>query len=212
MEEFKNIISTSIRKELTNFFWESKDKHYQTRTMLKIREPWNEITKELLEPILSNIMNTRNNLGDNYFYHKYSYLPHCECGYDNKESYNVLIPLELENAKDDQYFIIFDQLFLHIGNTFCGDLEISDFDHNKLYRGRIKDEDADNLTHKNIDLQFYKTYLESKSRSRELFWGLSGNVFNWEPGNVIIFDSRHIHCSGKMNCDAKLGLSLRFEQ
>ena len=63
-----------------------------------------------------------------------------------------------------------------------------------------------------IDLQFYKTYLESKSRSRELFWGLSGNVFSWEPGNVIIFDSRHIHCSGKMNCDAKLGLSLRFEQ
>ena len=38
---------------------------------------------------VSNIIDTTNNLGDNYFYHKFSYLPHTD--YQEKESYNILI-------------------------------------------------------------------------------------------------------------------------
>lgn len=209
MNEFKNIISVDIIEELISFFWNNKDKHCSTNTMLKLNLPWQGI-KEFLEPVLSNIIDTRNNLGDNYFHHKYSYLPHSD--YHTKESYNVLIPLELENVADDQYFIIFDQLFLHEGRTFCGNMEIPEFDYNKTYKGKIKNEDASKLTNEDINLQFYQTYLQSEKRPLDLFWGLSGNAFKWIPGNVIVFNSRHIHCTGKMNCDAKLGLSLRFEQ
>ena len=30
-------------------------------------------------------------------------------------------------------------------------------------------------------------------------------------GSLIIFDSKHLHCTGKMLCDWKMGLSLRFK-
>jgi len=210
MREFKNILDVDIIKKLINFFWTNKDLHHNTNGMSKIDGPWQGITKKLLEPVLSNILDTRNNLGDNYFYHKYSYLPHVD--YHKKESYNVLIPLELENTMDDQYFIIFDQLFLHEGRTFCGNLKIPEFSSNKIYKGKIKNEDASKLTNEDINLQFYQTYLQNEKRPLDLFWGLSGTAFKWVPGNVIVFNSRHIHCTGNMNCDAKLGLSLRFKQ
>ena len=212
MDEFKNIINTDIRTELINFFWANKDLHFFTNDMLKIRKPWQGITEELLEPILSNIIDTTNSLGDNYFYHKFSYLPHTD--YQEKESYNVLIPLDIENKIDEQFFVVFDQMFLHNGRTFCGNLEMEEFVSNKLYRGHIKTEDATDITNKSMSTKFYNTYLDNSYPMchQDLFWGLTGNAFEWIPGNIIVFDSRHIHCTGKMNCDAKLGLTLRFEQ
>ena len=209
MKEFKNIISTTIQKDLIDFFWMTKDLHFFTNDMLKIRKPWQGITEELLEPILSNIIDTTNNLGDNYYYHKFSYLPHTD--YQEKESYNIVIPLAMENKIGQQCFVVFDQIFLHSGRTFCGNIEMEEFVSNKLYRGHIKTEDATGLTNKSIPNKFYNKYLNN-NYPEDLFWGLSGNAFEWIPGNIIVFNSRNIHCTGKMNCDAKLGLSLRFEQ
>tara|TARA_B100001964_G_C14004389_1_gene496457 strand:+ start:154 stop:786 length:633 start_codon:yes stop_codon:yes gene_type:complete len=210
MEEFKNKVSADIQKELINFFWANEDLHFFTNDMLKIRKPWQGITKELLEPILSNIIDTTNNLGDNYYYHKFSYLPHTD--YQEKESWQIVIPLAMENLIGQQSFVVFDQIFLHNGRTFCGNMEMEEFVSNKLYRGHIKTEDATDLTNKSIPNKFYNKYL-SNNYPEDLFWGLSpAGVFEWKPGNIMMFDSRHIHCTGKMNCDAKLGIALRFEQ
>jgi len=91
-------------------------------------------------------------------------------------------------------------------------MEMEEFVSNKLYRGHIKTEDATDLTNKSIPNKFYNKYL-SNNYPEDLFWGLSpAGVFEWKPGNIMMFDSRHIHCTGKMNCDAKLGIALRFEQ
>jgi hypothetical protein len=211
MKVFKNKVSADIRKKLIDFFWTNKELHYFTNDMLKIRKPWQGITKELLEPIISNInVDTTSNLGDNYYYHKFSYFPHTD--YQEKESYQVVFPLAIENKIDRQYFVIFDQKFKHNGRTFCGNLKMNEFDSNKVYRGHIKTEDATNLTNKPISTEFYNKYLNNNYSNQDLFWGLTGNAFEWIPGDIIVFNSKHIHATGKMNCDAKLGLVLRFEQ
>ena len=44
-----------------------------------------------------------------------------------------------------------------------------------------------------------------------MFKQCSVNVVDYAPGNLIIFDSKYIHCTGKMKCEWKMGLSLRFK-
>ena len=44
----------------------------------------------------------------------------------------------------------------------------------------------------------------------DYLFGMSGTVFNWSPGDVIVFNSKYIHSTGKMQCLKKLGLSIRI--
>ena len=44
-----------------------------------------------------------------------------------------------------------------------------------------------------------------------MFKSCSGVALDFTPGNLIMFDSKYIHCTGKMNCKWKVGLSLRFK-
>jgi ectoine hydroxylase-related dioxygenase (phytanoyl-CoA dioxygenase family) len=45
-----------------------------------------------------------------------------------------------------------------------------------------------------------------------MFWGLSGNVLPWQPGDVIMFNSSQIHATGRMpENTSKLGISMLFQ-
>jgi hypothetical protein len=40
---------------------------------------------------------------------------------------------------------------------------------------------------------------------------MSGTSYDWIPGDIIIFDTQHIHATGNMKSKEKLGLSIRIE-
>jgi hypothetical protein len=44
-----------------------------------------------------------------------------------------------------------------------------------------------------------------------LFFGLTGHALNYKPGNLLIFNSKYIHATGKMLAKHKIGLSLKFK-
>ena len=48
-------------------------------------------------------------------------------------------------------------------------------------------------------------------RNEEQFYGLTGTAYDYKPGNILVFPSNQLHCTGRMDCDYKIGLSLRFE-
>lgn len=72
---------------------------------------------------------------------------------------------------------------------------------------------------KNIDLidnhedlnrlnNLYKKYLTHYPKN--LLKGLTGNSFPFEPGSIIVFDNRFIHCTSKLNGE-KLGITFGFK-
>jgi hypothetical protein len=85
-----------------------------------------------------------------------------------------------------------------------------DFLSNKKILTRICDTNGViNQSGKDIDDLLYND-LNNKYLSKEYMFGMNGDSFIWSPGSVIVFDSKFIHTTGKMNCSKKLGLSLRI--
>jgi hypothetical protein len=64
------------------------------------------------------------------------------------------------------------------------------------------------LTNKEIDNDLYINYLNHYPK--QLLRGLSGTVFPFEVGSMLVFDNRYIHCTSKLDGE-KLGISLRFK-
>jgi hypothetical protein len=183
--------------------------------MYKIEDPWNlSIVQENIKPVLSNYFNTNlENIGDNIYKHNDPYFPHCDTSIDYP-CFNVLIPLKVHNDLE-QKFCIFDQYIndFSSGATWMGKwyAAASEFEHNKKRRFPFKDSIVENKTDVDIDEEMFTRCLEARGRDRLLFKNLSGIAVDFTPGSLIIFDSKHIHCTGRMDCDWKMGLSLRFK-
>ena len=208
---FNQKIINSIIDYYNNYF---DDVHF-TNGMYKIENPWSlEIVKQNIKPVLSKFFNTDlENIGDNIYKHNDPYFPHCDTsiGYP---CFNVLIPLKVD--KDlEQKFCIFDQYIndFSSGATWLGRwyAAAKEFEHNKKRRFPYKDNIVENKTQNDIDEDFFTKNLEHRGRDRLLFKGCSGVAVDFKPGSLIMFDSKHIHCTGKMVCDWKMGLSLRFK-
>jgi hypothetical protein len=186
-----------------------------TNGMYKIEDPWNlSIVQENIKPVLSNYFNTNlENIGDNIYKHNDPYFPHCDTSIDYP-CFNVLIPLKVHNDLE-QKFCIFDQYIndFSSGATWMGKwyAAASEFEHNKKRRFPFKDSIVENKTDVDIDEEMFTRCLEARGRDRLLFKNLSGIAVDFTPGSLIIFDSKHIHCTGRMDCDWKMGLSLRFK-
>ncbi len=186
-----------------------------TNGMYKIEDPWNlAIVQENIKPVLSSYFNTDlENIGDNIYKHNDPYFPHCDTSVDYP-CFNVLIPLKVHNDLE-QKFCIFDQYINDFtsGATWMGKwyAAASEFEHNKKRRFPFKDSIVENKTDVDIDEEMFTRCLEARGRDRLLFKNLSGIAVNFTPGSLIIFDSKHIHCTGRMDCDWKMGLSLRFK-
>lgn len=186
-----------------------------TNGMYKIEDPWNlAIVQENIKPVLSSYFNTDlENIGDNIYKHNDPYFPHCDTSVDYP-CFNVLIPLKVHNDLE-QKFCIFDQYINDFtsGATWMGKwyAAASEFEHNKKRRFPFKDSIVENKTDVDIDEEMFTKCLEARGRDRLLFKNLSGIAVDFTPGSLIIFDSKHIHCTGRMDCDWKMGLSLRFK-
>lgn len=212
----KNKIPLDIIDQLIEYYLSSVDLAplNERGKMVRLTKPWEKgPAKELLSPILESYLNLNTNYGDNYFCHMYPYMPHSD--YDTNDTWQLVIPLKLWNQTSQQNFIVFDQAVKHKGIIFCDPGHVHKFKFNEMQVGGVTKEDVDLITYNEIDNEFYDTHLRDDNlseRSKEIFWGMSGNAYPWTPGNIIIFDSRQLHCTANMKCDRKLGLALRFKK
>jgi hypothetical protein len=207
----KDIIDLDKITKILDFFNSNNHLHENKMFMQKIINPWKYDVVNTLNEDISNYIDTSTNIGDNIYKHYYPYYPHVDID-DSYPSVNFLIPLFVEDNKT-QHFVIFDQ---YVKNnkpkTWLGNTEITgEFVKNLKEKFIHNDPDVENCTNNPIDEMFYTDYLEQEGRSKDLFFGCSGNAVEFKPGDAIIFDSKFIHCTGKMNAEYKIGLSLRFK-
>lgn len=207
----ENLIDKKIINEILDFFNTNENLRVKNMGMDKLNNPWEYPVINQLSDVINEYVDVSKNIGDNVFKHEYPYFPHV----DTDERYpivNFLIPLYVD-SNESQHFVIFNQYITDTSpKTWLGNLQMNgDFVKNKKSSFMYLDPSVKNLTNNDIDDNFYTTYLEQQYRNKELFRGCSGNAVEYKPGNAIMFDSKYIHCSGKMTAKYKIGLSLRFE-
>lgn len=166
-------------------------------------------------------------IGDNWYLTDQGYGPHADAPKGDLGSYlHVVIPIQKSFA-NDHTLIIFDQASKIGTLSFTGKFEQNDVrladhsvaknidpDHHRFSdcqkTGIARDVYVTNCTNKEIDKQFYFDYCDT-IYPQNMFWGLSGSVYPWQPGDVIMFDSSQIHATGKMPPNTtKLGISMLF--
>jgi len=207
----ENLIDKKIINEILDFFNANDNLREKKTGMDRLNSPWSYPVINQLSDIIKEYVDISKNIGDNIFKHSYPYFPHV----DTDERYpivNFLIPLYVENNLP-QHFVIFDQYVNDKSpKTWLGNFKMKeDFIKNKKSSFMYLDTSVKNLTDNDIDNEFYTLYLDQQHRDKELFRGCTGVALEYKPGNAIMFDSKYIHCSGKMKAKYKIGLSLRFE-
>lgn len=196
---YEDCISNEIIEELKKIYYNAES--YDTDIMKKISGD----TPEVYE-LLSSVpyIDVDRIQVSNFYNHETPYLPHTDFRNGVKE--NFVIPLETVNGTDPS-LIIFDQWWPLPSNTWVFHTNAT-FEFNKELKGRPCDYDIMDNTGEDIDDHLYKTHL---SYFPKKYWkGLSGNAYKLQPGNLLEFDSKMIHATGKMDCDRKLGLTIRY--
>jgi len=140
-----------------------------------------------------------------FYKHTQPLYPHTD--YHEREISNIVMPLEV--ADDSKpHLIIFDQVWDNPANTWVFNDKQAKFQHNKELLGRPCDYDILYSTNKEVDDELY-SHLDHQPKD---YWhGLSGTAYPFEPGNVLKFDAKSIHATGKMTCESKLGLTIRLD-
>lgn len=198
MESF--ILTRDEIKQLIDFFWQNEDQHHHTNGMQKlfVSPNWDQGLKDILGKYVS-----KTPIGDNFYRHVNPYLPHSD--FHNQESYNVVIPLEVAH---EQKFIVFDQKMISEGRTWTGNYDFKFESNSSISEPFYKCGIVEGLTNREIDQDLYK---HIPHFDKDFYFGMSGTVYDWVPGHTIVFDSRHIHMTGKMSSEKyKLGLTLRI--
>lgn len=208
---YKDVVDLDIINDILELYHNSGSLRETTMSMDKLNDPWNYGVIRKLEPIINQYIDTSHNIGDNVYMHNHPYFPHVDIS-DDYPCVNVVIPLYIHESKP-QSFIIFDQyVSTKKPRTWLGSFELpEDFKKNKKSTYMHKEEDVEGLTDKLIAEDFYNLYLDIDNFSPSLFYGMTGNAVEYKPGNLIIFDSKYVHCTGKMEAEYKIGLTLRFK-
>jgi len=207
----ENIIDLKKINEILDFFHTNIRLHENKMYMEKINRPWSYEVINSLSDSIKEYVDVNVNIGDNIYKHSYPYYPHVDID-DSYPSVNFLIPLFVAD-NNPQHFVIFDQYVENTKpKTWIGNLDLEgEFVKNTKDKFIHTDPYVKDCTGADIDDAFYKDYLEHAGRDKQLFFGCSGVAVEYKPGNAIMFDSKHIHCTGKMIADYKIGLSLRFK-
>lgn len=149
-------------------------------------------------------------VGDNFYKHGTSYFPHCDA-VEETAWLNIVLPIERYNVRGDQKFIVFDQTWSGRNITWLGDFKLDgDFHSNKKTNNRPCDgEFFQGGTGQELPEETWQ-HIEQKYFKKDYFHGMSGTAYTWTPGNAIVFDSNHIHSTGRMQSEQKLGISIRI--
>lgn len=208
MQQLKLFENVFDKSGLLCEFFEKETKTY-TNQMNKVTHPWDkDIVQEHVRPVLDTFMHTDGEcLGDNFYKHEKSYFPHVDISNGVYPCVNVLIPL-MTSEPCDQKFIVTDQYVTdYNGSTWVGKYydQMPEFDNNKKRRYLGNEVHNKSLVISDDDFNEYCPTDDIK-----LYNPLDLNVFDFKPGNILLFDSAFLHFSAKMQCKWKIGLSLRF--
>lgn len=201
-QQFFDILSAEVIKSCVSDY-NSRGK-YETTDMNKTKPGQSLYT--LIPYIESCLQKKLKFTFGNFYKHSYPYLPHTDFRISQSNYINVVIPLNYTDSLP--YLIVFDQTWSKNSVTWCMQHTLLDFKLNTGVLGAPCQYDVGNLTNQDIDFKFYSKYLDHYPK--ELLRGLSGTAYPFEPGSIICFDSRKIHCTSKFTGN-KLGISLRFK-
>lgn len=199
------VIAPNDISRLKNYYYDNIQTltHHGSMNKIQVVDNW----ERGLSDILGKYLPSRP-VGDNFYYHEYPYLPHAD-NREGIETYNWVIPIETSHP---QTFIVFDQKITTAGRTWVGDIEmdVSILEPNTAIRESFVDSGiVEGLTDRPIDDELYEflPYFH-----KDYYFGMTGKVYDWVPGNIIKFDSRQIHMTGKMDNSRKLGMTIRLVQ
>jgi hypothetical protein len=161
-----------------------------------------DILHKLCEQVLDRKLTY---VSGNFYKHSIPYFPHTDFKRHLDNTINVVIPLHYTNSTPS--LVIFDQIWDRDSVTWCMDHPVGTFEVNVAVKGCPYEYPVQNLTGNNIDLDLYE-YV--KHFSYDSCFGLSGKAYSFEPGNLIAFDNKRIHCTSSIDGE-KLGISLRFK-
>jgi hypothetical protein len=197
-----NVIDYTIIARLVDDY--NSRKSYDTSTMNKVG-PGNSlaIIQEELENVLGRKLEF---VTGNFYKHTIPYLPHTDFKTYEQNYLNIVIPLSYSG--DQASLVVFDQTWEQDSVTWCMQYPVQYFTYNTGVKGCPYEYPVKNLTGIDIEDMLFKNYLSHYPKN--CLFGLSGQAYPFEPGSVIVFDNRHIHCTSKMNGE-KLGISLRFK-
>lgn len=210
----RNILNQEELNYLIDYF--NNREHYITQGMEKLTVP---IDDEEFMSFINNLIQHKlaitgeyKVVGDNYYKHAMSYFPHCDAT-TSKAWLNIVIPLEQYEQFGNQQFVVFDQTWTGKNMTWIGNAEISgDFLSNKKTNQRPADCDLlTDATGTELPDTIWQQ-LNRKYFTKDYFYSMSGTSYDWIPGNIIVFESQHIHATGNMKSKEKLGLSIRIEK
>lgn len=203
MIQYFNIIKNEIISNIISDY--NSRKTYDTDTMNKT-DPGDSlfIIQEILETTLERKLEF---VTGNFYKHTTPYLPHTDFKTYEGNYLNIVIPLSYSG--DRASLIIFDQTWSQDSITWCMHHPVQLFTYNTGVKGCPYEYPVNGLTGIEIDNTFYTQHLSHYPK--QCLFGLSGKAYPFEPGSIIVFDNRHIHCTSKMNGE-KLGISLRFKE
>lgn len=207
-----NAISATDLNYLIDYFY-SKER-FITNSMEKLLMPKDDL---VFMSYIENLIKTKLNIdnfrivGDNFYKHSNSYFPHCDAT-NEKAWMNIVIPLERYVITGLQSFVVFDQWWSGTPTTWMGKVQMQgDYVSNKKSNTRPCDSELFSLgTDKDLPDDIW-AHFDPRKFDKDYFFSMSGKAYDWEIGNIIVFDSQHIHATGKMKSRSKLGLSIRIE-
>jgi len=210
----KNILS---KEEIEYFidYYGSRE-HYVTQEMEKLSIPFDDsafitVVNDIIQDKLG-IKEKYKIIGDNYYRHSNSYLPHCDAT-DERAWLNIVLPLKQYQQVGIQKFIVFDQTWIGKNMTWCGNADIpGDFLSNKKTDQRPVDGEFFTNGTDTILPESIWNHMDKKYFDQDYFYSMSGTAYDWVPKDIIVFDSKHIHATGRMQSQWKLGLSIRIEK
>ena len=197
-----NVIDSEIISRLVNDY--NSRKTYNTDTMNKAG-PGDSLAaiQEALENTLDRKLEF---VTGNFYKHTIPYLPHTDFKTYEQNYLNVVIPLSYSG--DQASLVVFDQIWEQDSVTWCMHYPVQHFTYNTGVKGCPYEYPVKGLTGIDIEDMLFKNYLSHYPKN--CLFGLSGQAYPFDPGSVIVFDNRHIHCTSKMDGE-KLGISLRFK-
>ena len=138
---------------------------------------------------------------------------------DNTTVYkNVLIPLWIGGSAFGDYLTFFEQRLIDYGSAFNfgGSTSYKESKYqvyNDYSSLQFVDRNGKNIDKKYNSLQF-NLHDKDKYLQNIEYVRLTGmtieNVFEWKPGDIIIFDSVQIHASNRTQWSNKMGLLFKF--
>lgn len=204
MQSFQvfNVVNNTVLSELITEY--SSAEEYKTSTMNKLQP--NRAIKLVQDLVDQYCGRPLEFVSGNFYRHSAPYLPHTDYKTYQNNTINVVIPLEYQGTQAS--LIIFDQEWEQDSVTWCMQHPVKYFDTNIGIKGYPYEYPIKNKTKEPIDTELYEQHL-SRFPKHGLF-GLTGKAYKFEPGSMIFFNNRKIHCTSNFE-GIKLGLSLRYK-